>query len=262
MAIGFVLIAMNLVYCLVVVIGTVCSRERLFVQYTRQTFTMRRSGAELDRIGRMYDDDLHYTKIILKQAAGYVLAYAIVNIFPILSILSTRARATNNVISTLHLIIRPQQGTLNLFIFLYHKVHNLRNENPDLSTCDAIREVFVGTNEPERIISTLHIVKRDAVDQNSLHIVDVSVPSVIPGDSDREDPSFQPSQSNRMGSSFELSSGPGGMSPDSIAAGALDSFDDEQGISYGSSGPRLSTNDSGVSYFSRAVSAMANASHK
>ena len=111
------LIAVCITYSLIMVIWTIYAREREFATYKKQVQGGRSRNVELERIDSEYSDDLHFTKVITKQALGYGSAYILVNIFPVVHVITGSLKTSSDAIYILHLAIRPLQGFFNFIIF-------------------------------------------------------------------------------------------------------------------------------------------------
>ena len=164
MLLHFILIAVVMVGSLALVIWTIYAQESLFKMYKLNSALSRFTQTDEQE---QFDRDFYYTKTILKQALAYTVAYASINVFPFISIIT--GRPNNFVLSVTHLSIRPSQGVFNLLIFIYHKIHNISRNEPDISFCDAIRKIFEGGEEPENVISTIYLVRRDEDDKVQEH---------------------------------------------------------------------------------------------
>ena len=149
---------------LVLVVAAVYDQEKLFAVYKK--------NCRIDSIIESKTSDLHLAKVIMKQALAYVVAIVLVNIFPFISLGDGTFRMTP-ALQISHLIIRPLKGFFNLLIFLYHKVYNLRRNDPDLSILGAIVVIFDTSGDlPEHAIMSLHLVRNYEGDNEVVELVD------------------------------------------------------------------------------------------
>ena len=125
---------------------------------------------------RIYQDDLKYTKTVMKQSALYVgatfIAYCTLGIRaaadksedidtnPLANFLTT-----NRIFQFVDIILRPSQGCTNLVIFLYLMVYNIRRKkNAHIELSEVLKLIFFGSKEEEvseYLVSGLELVKLD-----------------------------------------------------------------------------------------------------
>jgi len=283
-----VFLGVSAILMLALIVHGVYDQETLFAQYTQ--------NCRLDSIIESKTSDLHLTKAVMKQAMAYT-ANAFVNIFPLIYIIDGTLRLSPT-IQIMHLIVRPLQGFLNLLIFLYHKVYNLRRNDPELSIRGAIAAIFVRPGElPEHLLSTLYLVrnhegdKNDVVelfDYNEIEETDsVANPDTVYGEGNVDkgsDSGNSPSQNTSTSAKKDTTSSspkptiegdnlntedergadlsPGPLNNDpSSGHQSGDYFDDNADISHDPSKGGLSS-DSKISYLSRALSVFSDNSMK
>ena len=96
-----------------------------------------------------------YTKIITFQAIMYILAFFLTWAFVVM----TWRLGDRTEIAVLKMIFNPLQGFFNAFIFIGHKVHNVKQSSPHLSSLEALRNVIFQPNTvPEIVISKVELV--------------------------------------------------------------------------------------------------------
>jgi len=86
------------------------------------------------------------SSLITRQALLYVAAFLIPYLFPVLNFVYF-AEEPSDTILVLRSIFYPLQGFFNLFIFVYHKVQNLRRADEDLKFAEALGIVFLHPDE-------------------------------------------------------------------------------------------------------------------
>lgn len=97
-------------------------------------------------------------KNLVKQAYIYIGGFFFVFTFPTISIFFRK----NRTVLTLRLIFLPLQGFTNSVIFIYHKVHNIRREYPDVGILEAIHFAVVSSKDlPEVRITGISKVNMD-----------------------------------------------------------------------------------------------------
>jgi len=157
----FILIVVVSIGSLAMIILGTYEQESLLKYYLQSIDRVSRDNS--DRADRVRLD-YQYTRAISKQALAYFVAYASVNIFPVITLFSGKTNLGTGAFPVFHLILRPLQGFFNLLIFSYHKVDNIQRAVPGTGFSTALRQVFFlwPTEEtPEFIVSSLSIVRRD-----------------------------------------------------------------------------------------------------
>ena len=113
--------------------------------------------------------------IITRQALLYIAAFLIAWIFgffeflwqaEVIELTDQGART----LSTLRVMLQPLQGFFNLMIFVYHKVHTLRNADESLTLSEAFAKIFLfaGDMEDQAVFSNLNMVVDDYI--GKLHL--------------------------------------------------------------------------------------------
>lgn len=104
-------------------------------------------------------------RIVTRQAIMYILAFFFSHGFTVLSYMDLRLRNYSSYtewIAILRIIFQPLQGFFNMLIFLHHKVHSIRRDNPHESFVQALRTVFLTPKTVEDpIVSSIEIVMMD-----------------------------------------------------------------------------------------------------
>ena len=111
-----------------------------------------------------------YTKAVVTQAGMYILTFILTWFFYILAFIFPQG----NTIAVLKAIFFPLKGFFNSAVFLYHKIHNLRQAYPEMSTLEAGHAVlFNGSRVPEIVISRIELVLLHSVfnDEENLSTV-------------------------------------------------------------------------------------------
>jgi hypothetical protein len=229
--IGVILILGLISFSLFSVVWSIYSQEKLLLFYYGQ---LNHHSAAHNSIA----EDLRYTKVIFKQSLLYVVAYVLVNMFPMFSLFGSSIRL-QPWFQVVQLTIRPLQGFFNLIIFLNHKVYNARRRSSNMSIRDALRDVFASKEEPEHIISTLMLVRHhqeSSEEHQSVEIVDMKDGTYL----DNKGSSGNTSGNRMDGVGSENLSAPSGDRRSSTGeSNDLSGFDDvfmaDEGVSYISS---------------------------
>jgi hypothetical protein len=102
------------------------------------------------------------TKIIAQQAFMYFSALVLTWIFLVLSFFQDNA-----LIAACKQIFVPLRGTLNMIIFVHHKVYAIRISDTDLSYFQALMVLLHDTkNVPENRVSNIEMVSGNSFEQN------------------------------------------------------------------------------------------------
>ena len=117
------------------------------------------SGRYINRV-RLYKKNMLHTRDAVMSALLYTLVYLVVWHYPLIRIFRAKSDALL-IEEILRLLFRPSQGTMNLFVFIYHKIRNFQNHDPMLSGYDAFKKVLASNIDPEFIVSNLTLVGRD-----------------------------------------------------------------------------------------------------
>ena len=123
---------------------------------------------------RTYQDDLKYTKTVMKQSALYVGATFIAYCTLVIRAAADKSEqdnpltmfvTTNHIFQFVDIILRPSQGCMNLVIFLYLMVYNIRRKkDADVELSEVLKLIFFGSKEEEVsecVVSGLELVRRD-----------------------------------------------------------------------------------------------------
>ena len=117
---------------------------------------------------KMYGD-------ITRQALLYIAAFVITWIFGFIEflwqteVIELTERGAEALVY-LRIIFQPLQGLFNLMIFVYHKVHTLRNADESLTLSEAFAKIFLfaGDMEDQAVFSNLNMVVDDYI--GKLHL--------------------------------------------------------------------------------------------
>ena len=123
---------------------------------------------------RTYQDDLKYTKTVMKQSALYVGATFIAYCTLVIRAAADKSEqdnpltmfvTTNHIFQFVDIILRPSQGCMNLVIFLYLMVYNIRRKKDAyVKLSEVLKLIFFGSKEEEvseYVVSGLELVRRD-----------------------------------------------------------------------------------------------------
>lgn len=108
-------------------------------------------------------------RTITIQAFMYILAFNCVWVFGFLEYLLelgifNENNSTRDTLAILRMIFQPSQGTFNMLIFIYHKVHNLRKSDEDIPYYEALVITIFRPDlleEDSQIISNFNLVVED-----------------------------------------------------------------------------------------------------
>lgn len=113
-------------------------------------------------------------RIVTRQAIMYILAFFFSHGFTVLSYIDLRYHkymSYTEWIAILRIIFQPLQGFFNMLIFLHHKVHSIRRDNPNESFAQALRTVFLSPKTVEDpIVSSIEIVMMNDYMQRKSHV--------------------------------------------------------------------------------------------
>ena len=113
------------------------------------------------------------TKIIFKQAMGYLGAFFLCQLFPFASLLS---REKNLGWQYFHVIFRPLQGLFNFVIFIAHKIHTRRRANIDLTRWQAFCEVMKSSgDDPTFYFDDLDRITLEAENNRESSVVEMPI---------------------------------------------------------------------------------------
>jgi hypothetical protein len=108
---------------------------------------------------RLYKKNMIHTRDAMISALLYSIIFLAVWHYPLIRIFRAKSDALL-IEEILRILLRPSQGTLNLLVFIYHKVRNFKNHDPMLSGCQALKKVFSSSIDPEFVVSNLTLVGR------------------------------------------------------------------------------------------------------
>ena len=150
-----VLSALIVITSMFIVTCYVYKQERMFKSFLNS------SSAEVQNENRLclYKKNMQHTRDVLFSAVLYTLTFFAVWHFPFVRAIKGHGDVTHAE-EIIRLIFRPSQGFLNIIVFVYHKIRNLQNHRPDLSTSAALRQTFARKGDPEHIVSNLTLVRR------------------------------------------------------------------------------------------------------
>lgn len=98
------------------------------------------------------EDQYQETKTVMSHALLYAIAAVLPNTYYI--IYSSNQSPSNMFYLSVLYFMSNSDGLYNLFIFVHHKVHNLKVSNPSMSTKEAIIDVFTNGGIHDAIIIT------------------------------------------------------------------------------------------------------------
>ncbi len=94
-------------------------------------------------------------KTVVTQAGMYIITFILSWFFTILAFIYPQG----NIIAVLKATFYPLKGFFNSAVFLYHKIHNLRQAYPEMSTLEAWHAVlFNRIKVPEIVISRIELL--------------------------------------------------------------------------------------------------------
>lgn len=119
-------------------------------------------------------------RIITIQALMYILAFNCVWIFGFMEFLLAEtsldgSESFRDALALLRMVFQPSQGTFNVLIFVYHKVHALRQSDEDMPYTEALRIVLTRPDlldESPQIISNFNLVVEDVYADSKKNIRD------------------------------------------------------------------------------------------
>jgi len=144
-----------LIITMLFIVTHVCLKERQMIA----TMQSQLSGRHTIR-ARLYKKNMIHTRDAMISALLYTIVYLAVWHYPLIRIF----RAKQDVLlveEIFRILLRPSQGTLNLLVFIYHKVRNFKNHEPMLSGYKALKKVLSFSTDPEFVVSNLTLVGRD-----------------------------------------------------------------------------------------------------
>lgn len=117
-------------------------------QSTKLMLRLRQGKSIVERLRSI---ELIRTKTVILQCSCYFLIYSICFTMPFLWSRTDWA-LTSTAFQALYISSWTLQGLYNLLIFLYHKAHQLLQQDADLTLLAAVKLIFTTRTNPERII--------------------------------------------------------------------------------------------------------------
>ena len=153
------------IYCMFRITRTVYLREKYLKTYN-STFPENRIGqSALQQKQIQINKERHdYTKGIMYQATGYIIANCLCNATTLLQMGPTFQM--NPQLQILHTALRPCQGLLNFCVFFGQKVHDRRISDPCLSWKAAAKKVLFAREKPSVVLAGLSMVRDDGCDDD------------------------------------------------------------------------------------------------
>ena len=153
------------IYCMFRIARTVYLREKCLKTYNSK-FPENRIGqsALQQKQIQIKKERHHYTKGIMYQATGYIIASCLCNATTLLQMVPTLQM--NPELQILHTALRPCQGLLNFFVFFGQKVHDRRILEPCLSWEAAAKKVLFAREKPSVVLAGLSLVRDDGCDDH------------------------------------------------------------------------------------------------
>ncbi|GFH53329.1 predicted protein [Chaetoceros tenuissimus] len=123
-------------------------------------------SAGVDETVEIEQSGIGNTHSVLKVALMYIGAFILTYGWVVLSVAIgsfNQLGAIRYILDRAKLLFNPAQGFFNLMIFLYNKIHILReSRNEPLSFCQALRIVIVNPSEvPDFLMPSLDIIDKD-----------------------------------------------------------------------------------------------------
>jgi hypothetical protein len=109
---------------------------------------------------RLYKKNMMHTRDVVISALLYTAVFFVVWHYPFVRIFRGKL-AVAPIEEILRLIFRPSQGLLNVIIFVYHKVRNLRSHRPGITLRHALNKAFYAQDDPQYCVSNLTLVGRN-----------------------------------------------------------------------------------------------------
>ena len=167
------------VWCMFRIIRTVYLQEKHIKAFMRCRYSrLARMNLSTERENRMLEmsqQRLDYTKIMLVQCTGYIIACVIPAGSIIIHIASIginpeqdlELSRTGLIFQVLYTALRPCQGLLNFIVFFGQKVHAKRQLNPALTRRQAAMKVLSEREEPHFDIAGISLVRNYHLNDNS-----------------------------------------------------------------------------------------------
>lgn len=122
-------------------------------------------------------------RTITIQALMYILAFNCVWVFGFMEFLLAETSldgsdSFRDALALLRMVFQPSQGTFNVLIFVYHKVHELRQREEDMPYTEVLRIVLTRPDlldESPQIISNFNLVVEDVYADSKGWIRDVEL---------------------------------------------------------------------------------------
>lgn len=159
------------IFCMVIIARTVYVQQKYILSYVRLLGTrhaplvrmnLSTPRAERARMLEMTKQRHAYTKIMMMQCAGYIIA----NIIPVGSGFAAagmqgqlKESNTGLILRVIFTLFRPSQGLLNFIVFFFQKCHDRRRLDPGLTLCQAAKRVLFEREEEDFQLSNLSLVR-------------------------------------------------------------------------------------------------------
>ena len=168
----FFLVPIVTVWCMFRIIRTVYLQEKHIKAFIRfRHLSLSRLEFSENRMLEMSQKRHAYTKIMLVQCTGYIIASAFPTCAHFLQgvdlISSLELSRTGLIFQVLYTALRPCQGLLNFIVFFGQKVHAKRQLNPALTCRQAAIKVLSEREEPHFDISGISLVRNYHLNDNS-----------------------------------------------------------------------------------------------
>ena len=119
-------------------------------------------------------------RIITIQALMYILAFNCAWIFGFIEFLLAEtsldgSRSFRDALALLRMVFQPSQGTFNLLIFVYHKVHALLQSDEDMPYSEALQTVLFRhdlLDETPQIISNFNLVMENVYAERNRYMME------------------------------------------------------------------------------------------
>ena len=162
------------VWCMFRIIRTVYLQEKHIKAFIRFRYSrLARMNLSTERDNRMLEmsQQRHaYTKIMLVQCTGYIIASVIPASIASIGFNQEQdleLSRTGLIFQVLYTALRPCQGLLNFIVFFGQKVHAKRQLNPALTRRQAAMKVLSEREEPHFDIAGISLVRNYHLNDNS-----------------------------------------------------------------------------------------------
>jgi hypothetical protein len=132
--------------------------------------------------------------IVTRQALMYIGAFFFSHGFTVLSYMDLRYHNYTSYttwIAIMRLIFQPLQGLFNMLIFMHHKVHSIRRDNPNETFRQALRTVFISPKTIEDpVVSSIEIVMMNDYTNRKNNVGTLRRNFPLSGDEHRSKPGY------------------------------------------------------------------------